>query len=223
MAASLSSAKATAAIFEKNNVNVNYSWPLVLGSALGGISVSEIYLALVHYPVYNKNMETVATSITNLDLHDIARCSTTYGIRRYFVVHPAEAQRQLAKRIMGFWQDGYGAEYNPDRQTAFSRVKIADNLEEVYAEIEAKHGIAPIKVATDARKYANTVTYAELRKDIETIETPILLLFGTGWGLLKEDVEKMDRILEPIYGPTDYNHLSVRSAVSIILDRLRGH
>lgn len=223
MAASLSSAKATAAVFEKNNINFIYSWQLVSGSALGGISVSEIYLALVHYPVYNKNMETVATSITNLDLHDIARCSTTYGIRRYFVVHPAEAQRQLAKRIMGFWQDGYGAEYNPDRQIAFSRVKIADNLEEVYAEIEAEHGIAPIKVATDARKYANTVTYAELRKDIETIETPILLLFGTGWGLLKEDVEKMDRILEPIYGPTDYNHLSVRSAVSIILDRLRGH
>lgn len=185
--------------------------------------MSDVYLALVHYPVYNKNMETVATSITNLDLHDIARCSTTYGIKRYYVVHPAEAQRALAKRIMGFWQEGYGAEYNPDRQEAFSRVKIAVDLAQVYAEIEAEHGVGPIKVATDARKYANTIAYSELREDIENNETPILLLFGTGWGLLKEDVEKMDRILEPIYGPTDYNHLSVRSAVSIILDRLRGH
>lgn len=187
--------------------------------------MADIYLALIHAPVYNKNMETVATSITNLDLHDIARCATTYGVKRYYVVHPAEAQRQLAKRIMGFWQEGYGADYNPDRQEAFSRVKIAEQLAEVYAEIEALHGVAPIKVATDARKYANTVTYAQLRKDIETkrTEPPILLLFGTGWGLLKEDVEKMDLILEPIYGPTDYNHLSVRSAVSIILDRLCGH
>ena len=119
---------------------------------------------------------------------------------------PAEAQRQLAGRIMGFWQEGYGANYNPDRQEAFSRVKIAKNLTEVYAEIEAEQGVAPLKVATDARKYANTVTYAQLRKDIETKEVPILLLFGTGWGLLKEDVEQMDQILEPIYGPTDYNH-----------------
>lgn len=184
---------------------------------------ADIYLALVHSPVYNKNMETVATSITNLDLHDIARCSTTYGVKRYYVVHPAEAQRQLAKRIMGFWQEGYGAEYNPDRQEAFSRVQVVDDLEKVYAEIEAEHGVAPIKVATDARKYDNTISYAQLREDIDTVETPIILLFGTGWGLLKEDVERMDRILEPIYGPTDYNHLSVRSAVSIILDRLRGH
>jgi len=31
-----------------------------------------------------------------------------------------------------------------------------------------------------------------------------------------------DAALEPIVGPTEYNHLSVRSAVSIILDRLRS-
>jgi hypothetical protein len=185
--------------------------------------MADIYLALIHAPVYNKNMETVATSITNLDLHDIARCSTTFGIKRYYVVHPAEAQRNLAGRIMGFWQEGYGADYNPDRQEAFARVKIVEQLAEVYAEIEAEHGVAPVKVATDARKYPNTVTYVQLREIIETTETPILLLFGTGWGLLKEDVEAMDRILEPIYGPTNYNHLSVRSAVAIILDRLLGH
>jgi hypothetical protein len=185
--------------------------------------MADVYLALIHAPVYNKNMQTVATSITNLDLHDIARCATTFGIKRYYVVHPAEAQRQLAQRIMNFWQEGYGAEYNPDRQEAFSRVRIVESLSQVCSEIESEQGKIPVKVATDARKYANTVTYAQLRKEIELTEIPILLLFGTGWGLLKEDVESMDRILEPIYGPTDYNHLSVRAAVAIILDRLRGH
>lgn len=185
--------------------------------------MADVYLALIHAPVYNKNMETVATSITNLDLHDIARSSTTYGIKRYYVVHPAEAQRQLAKRIMGFWQEGYGAEYNPNRQEAFAHVRIASDLAEVCAEIEAEQGKPSLKVATDARKYPNTVSYAQLRRDIETGDQPILLLFGTGWGLLKEDMAKMDQILEPVYGPTDYNHLSVRSAAAIILDRLRGH
>lgn len=184
--------------------------------------MADVYLALIHAPVYNKNMEVIATSITNLDLHDIARCAATYGLKRYFVVHPAEAQRQLAQRIMGFWQEGYGAEYNPDRKTAFALVKITDSLGQVMAEVEAEQGVTPVKVATDARKYANTVTYAQLREDIDTQERPILLLFGTGWGLLKEDMEQMEQILEPIYGPADYNHLSVRSAVAIILDRLLG-
>jgi len=32
----------------------------------------------------------------------------------------------------------------------------------------------------------------------------------------------MDMLLEPIEGYTDYNHLSVRSAAAIILDRLLG-
>ena len=37
-----------------------------------------------------------------------------------------------------------------------------------------------------------------------------------------EVMEKFDYILEPIYGPCDYNHLPVRAAVAIILDRLLG-
>lgn len=185
--------------------------------------MGDLYLALVHAPVYNKNMQTVATSITNLDLHDIARSSTTYGVKRYYVIHPAEAQRSLAKRIMGYWQEGYGAEYNPDRQAAFAHVRLAANLEEVRAEIKKEQGQLPLNVATDARKYANTVSYMDMRKKLETDQEPVLLLFGTGWGLLKEEVEQANYILEPIYGPTEYNHLSVRSAVAIILDRLRGH
>lgn len=185
--------------------------------------MARLYLALIHAPVYNKNRMIVATSITNLDLHDIARSATTYDVAGYFVVHPAEAQQALAKRIMGFWQKGYGAEYNPDRKEAFARVHVVGTLDEVIAQIEAIEGRTPLRVATDARKYPNTVSYAEMRTRIEEGEEPVLLLFGTGWGLLQEDVEKADFILEPIFGPVEYNHLSVRSAAAIILDRLRGH
>ena len=184
--------------------------------------MADVYLALIHAPVYNKNMEVIATSITNLDLHDIARCAATYGVKQYFIVHPVETQRQLARRIMGFWQDGYGAEYNPDRKTAFEKVRIVESLAEAVAVVETEHGLPPLKVATDARKYAKTVSYPQLRKEIENQKEPVLLMFGTGWGLLKEEMEQMDRILEPIYGRGEYNHLSVRSAVAIILDRLLG-
>lgn len=185
--------------------------------------MGDLYLALIHAPVYNKNMETIATSITNLDLHDIARACTTYGVKGYYVVHPAPAQQALARRIMGYWQEGYGATYNPNRQEAFDIVRIVSRLEEAVADIEKEQGKLPVRVTTDARLYPNTICYSHLRRRIEEEDTPVLLLFGTGWGMIKEEMEGADAILEPVYGPGEYNHLSVRSAVSIILDRLRGH
>lgn len=185
--------------------------------------MGRVYLALIHAPVYNKNGMVVATSITNLDLHDIARSAATYDVVRYYVIHPAEAQQALAKRIMGFWQEGYGAEYNPDRKEAFARVQVVSTLDEAVAQIEAAEGQPPVRVATDARIYPNTISYTQMRSRIEEGEEPILLLFGTGWGLLQEEVAKADFILGPIFGPGAYNHLSVRSAAAIILDRLRGH
>jgi len=185
--------------------------------------MGELYVALIHAPVYNKNMETVATSITNLDLHDIARSSATFGVKRYYVVHPAQTQQDLAKRIMGYWQEGFGAEYNPNRQEAFARVRLVSTLSEVLGEVAAEEGKTPLTIATDARQYANTVNYSTLRQRLETEDQPFLLMFGTGWGLLREDVAQADITLDPVYGPADYNHLSVRSAAAIILDRLRGH
>jgi hypothetical protein len=185
--------------------------------------MGDLYIALIHAPVYNKNMETVATSITNLDIHDIARSATTYDVKRYFIVHPAEAQRALAQRIMGYWQEGFGAEYNPNRQEAFARVKLAYDLAEVEEEILKEQGRKPLRIATDARRYPNTLDYATVRQKIEETDEPMLLLFGTGWGLLQEVMESCDIILEPICGPGEWNHLSVRSAAAIILDRLRGH
>jgi hypothetical protein len=179
-------------------------------------------VALIHAPVYNKNGQIVAASITNLDLHDIARACATYGIRRYYIVHPAETQRLLAERIMSFWQEGFGSTYNPDRKEAFAHVRLASSLEEVTREIALETGVAPLTVGTDARRYPRTVNYAALRRKLEQETGAYVLIFGTGWGLLKEEMAKMDFILEPLYGPSEYNHLSVRSAVSIILDRLRG-
>jgi hypothetical protein len=47
-------------------------------------------------------------------------------------------------------------------------------------------------------------------------------VLGTGWGLTDELMAGCDRRLAPIRCGTDYNHLSVRSACAIMLDRLYG-
>ena len=59
-----------------------------------------------------------------------------------------------------------------------------------------------------------------MREKIETEKNPFLLLFGTGYGLSSEIIENADYMLKPIVGSEEFNHLSVRSAASIILDRL---
>lgn len=180
-----------------------------------------VYIGLLHYPIYNKNMEVISTSITNLDIHDIARTSRTYDVSRYFIIHPLETQRRLIEDILGYWQEGYGAEYNPDRREAFGRVRLISTLEEAVGEIQAETGFKPYVVTTDARIYPNTVSYREMKSKLATGH-PCLIIFGTGFGIEKETMMSTDFILEPIYGPCDYNHLSVRSAAAIILDRLLG-
>jgi hypothetical protein len=64
------------------------------------------------------------------------------------------------------------------------------------------------------------IDFATLRARIETSEESILILFGTGHGLVADVVLGADALLPPIVGPSDYNHLSVRSAAAIVLDRL---
>jgi hypothetical protein len=53
-------------------------------------------------------------------------------------------------------------------------------------------------------------------------DRPYLLALGTAWGLSEDFIAEADHVLDPILGDTDYNHLSVRSAAAIMLDRLMG-
>ncbi len=183
---------------------------------------SRVYIALLHYPMYNKRMDTITTSITNLDLHDISRAARTYQVEGFFVVHPSESQHNLLNEILAYWRQGYGAQYNPDRQEAFSILKTAADLDQVIKEIESETGRKPLTAATDARIYPHSISYQQMKELIFNEEQVLLILFGTGWGISREFMEKCDYILEPVQPGSDYNHLSVRSAVSIILDRLLG-
>ena len=183
---------------------------------------ARLYIGLVHYPIYNKREEIVTTAITNFDIHDIAQTARTYDVKKYFVIHHIESQVSLAQEIIDHWRKGYGSQYNPDRREAFSILETCPSIAQAAAEVERLEGAAPFIVTTDARKYANTISYPAMRQVIQQGERPVLLLFGTGWGIEQSVMEQFDYILEPIYGPGDYNHLPVRSAVAIILDRLQG-
>ena len=183
---------------------------------------SRVYIALLHHPMYNKRMDIITTSITNLDLHDIARAARTYEVDNFFIVHPSPSQHRLVEEIVSYWQEGYGGQYNPDRQEAFSILKTAQSLEEVKKAIEEAEGQKVYMVATDARVYPNSVSCKKLRDYICSEDRVFLLLFGTGWGMQKELMQACDYIMEPLEAGRSYNHLSVRSAVSIILDRLLG-
>jgi len=180
------------------------------------------YIALLHYPVYNKNGQVVATAVANMDVHDIARAACTYGVERFYILTPIPAQRELVTKILQHWQEGYGAHYNPGRREAFRNVCLLGSLEEATEDIAAATGRSPKLVVTGANLPGARVTFADLRARIRDDSDPYLLVFGTGWGIAEEVLVRADFALEPIKGIRDYNHLSVRSAVSVVLDRLRG-
>lgn len=178
-------------------------------------------IALIHFPVINKSGETIGSAVTNLDIHDIARAAKTFGVDDYYIVTPYADQQELIKEILEHWQTGHGAEYNPARKSALGLVSRGETLEEVIRRVEKKRGQRPVLITTSARLWKKSITFMDTRQRIETGE-PVLLLFGTAHGLAPEVMEKADYTLPPIEGKTGYNHLSVRSAVSIILDRLLG-
>lgn len=181
-----------------------------------------MFIGLVHYPVTNKRGEVVATAVTNLDVHDIARTAKTYGVSRYFIINPMESQKRLVDRIVDHWITGYGLAYNPDRGRALSTVSVVENLSEAIRSIVEVTRKEPAIVGTSARGGRKTVDYHRLRTMIQEDHVPYLLLFGTGWGMTEQVKDLCTYMVEPIKGTGDYQHLSVRSAAAIVLDRLRG-
>jgi hypothetical protein len=179
-------------------------------------------MGLVHYPVYNKNKEIIASAVTTIDLHDLSRVARTYGVKGLFVITPHKDQQRLAERVMHHWTKGYGATYNPNRKEALELIKVKDTLEDSLEEVLEGEGEHPLLVATDASRFPEKVlTYEKARAIIQTGE-PVMLIFGTAWGMDRTFMKGMDYILAPVEGMTDYNHLSVRTAAAVILDRLVG-
>ncbi len=176
-----------------------------------------LFCALVHYPVLDRDKNSVAVSLTNLDIHDIARSSCSYGLGGYYIVTPLEDQRRLLQEILGHWTKGAGAKSNPHRAESLRLVRAAESVDEALARVEERTGQRPLLLATSARE-AGTMSFSGARKALA--ERPALLLFGTGHGLSPHLLEQCDAILPPIRWHGAFNHLSVRSAAAIVMDRI---
>ncbi|HEY1097365.1 MAG TPA: RNA methyltransferase [Myxococcota bacterium] len=186
---------------------------------------ARLSVALVHHPVLDRFGGVQTTALTNLDVHDIARSSRTYGCAAYYIVTPIQAQIEQAQAITGFWEGERGQKKNKDRTEAMSRVHVVVDVADAIAAETAVLGRKPLIVVTSARPQG-TVPYTHLRERLDAGENA-LLLFGTGHGLADSVHTLADLVLAPLVGPADddgsrWNHLSVRSAAAIILDRLRG-
>lgn len=182
---------------------------------------SNLYVALIHFPVINKKGKPIGSALTTIDLHDIARASITFGIRGFYVITPYEEQATLATQVIDHWTKGVGGKLNPDRKKALELIRVAKTFEEAVSSIEQERKQTVVTIATSAKKIPHSITTGVLRKKLENKASHVLI-FGTAWGLADELIDICDFILDPIYGDTDYNHLSVRSAVSIYLDRIRN-
>lgn len=181
-----------------------------------------VALALLHHPVRDRAGGTITTAVTNLDVHDIARSARTYDLAAYYLITPIEAQRVLVGRILSHWREGAGARRVPERSVALAICHVVPSLDDALEHMERTAGARPRTFVTGARppEGRGVVDYPEAR--VRMAEAPSLILFGTGHGLARSTVEAADHVIAPIRGGASYNHLSVRAAVAITLDRLFG-
>ena len=176
-------------------------------------------LALVHSPVLDRRGDVITTAVTNLDLHDLARTALTYGVDRVYVVTPVAEQQRLAGRIIGHWSEGFGATYNPDRSQALKCLSVAETVDQALENFRSSVAgpVQPVLTAAGCRDGMRIATARQLLQN-----ESLLVVLGTGWGLAPDFFERGWATLEAIRGPGPSNHLPVRAAAAIILDRLLG-
>ena len=181
-------------------------------------------VVLLHDQMVDKQSRIVTTSLTLIDIHDISRSSRTFGVNTFYISHSSEKMRSLAYTLIGHWDHGYGASYNPKRKDALSVAKVLSSFDEVIEDITQRNSKKPIVVMTSAKKSGSEqtrVTFSQLREKLKADSSnEYLLCLGTGWGMSEELLAKGDLFLEPIYGAGEFNHLSVRSALAIMLSRI---
>jgi hypothetical protein len=183
--------------------------------------VRRLAVALAHHPVLDGQGLVVTSAVTNLDVHDLARSARTYGCTDYFIVHPIAAQRDLVKRIRDHWLEGSSGRRIPDRREAIGLLRVVESLDDAVSNLGGREHVEIWTTA--ARKIGATLTFADARAKLNQEGKAVLLVFGTGWGLAPSVIDGSDALLEPIVSASsDYNHLSVRSACAIALDRLVG-
>ncbi|HKK99659.1 MAG TPA: RNA methyltransferase [Desulfotignum sp.] len=181
--------------------------------------MDNLYLALVHFPVVNRKNDPIGSALTTIDLHDMARASMTFGVRGFYVITPFQDQANLADQVIRHWTQGAGGRLNPGRKQALELVRVTQTFEAAVQQIYTERRQPVVTIATSAKKHKNSVSTRKVKQHLAGKASHVLV-FGTAWGLAQELMDKCDLQLDPITGTGDYNHLSVRSAAAIYLDRL---
>ena len=177
-----------------------------------------IFLALIHHPVLNRHGEVSSTAVTNVDVHDVARAGRTYGVEKFFVVTPIALQQELIDRVIRHWTHGSGGKRSATRRQAFDIVEVIASVDAAKQRIRDLTGREPRLAVTGASLREEVTGWPEARL-MAAADDPILLMFGTGWGLAPQLISEADIRLPAIdspNGPGGFNHLSVRAAAVIV-------
>lgn len=178
---------------------------------------------LLHDQMLNKHDEMITSALTLLDLHDIARTTRTYNLFAAYIAHSSISMRNLGRTLKAHWEDGFGSTYNPNRKLALESVKIVESLDQAIDDLQNETGKIPKLIATSAKSGGTQrISFSQAKQWIQSGGDMYLLMLGTGWGMSDELIKRANYFLEPIQGNSSYNHLSVRTACAIMIDRLVG-
>lgn len=180
-----------------------------------------ISFCLCHYPVFLDQKRTGTSSLTNLDIHDIARISFTYGMGPFYALTPLADQLELLRGILRHWLRPGAPKENSDRSQALKLVRPVQSYGEVEKDATAYYGEKPVWVLTSAR-WPRRITPLAPRDILDlSAKKPVIICLGTARGL---DAENMDVEFVPMRPIrfTSENHLSVRAAAAILADRILG-
>ena len=105
---------------------------------------------LLHDQMVDKQHNPITSSLTLIDIHDLARSARTYGVTTLFIAHPSPTLRKMAKTLKLHWEEGFGATYNPNRKEALAVVEIVSDLDDALQRLDLRAGRLPRLVATSA-------------------------------------------------------------------------
>lgn len=182
------------------------------------------YCLLLHNDIMLPSGHIGNSSVTSIDIHDLARSCATYGLKKYYIVTRLEAQQRIVNNFLSFWHDDEAIKLNESRAFALANTILFPEISDVIKDIEEKEGLTPITIVTSSRRYIehmNMINFSD-QGMIWQKNRPVLFIFGTSHGISPALMNMFHYKLVPIEGLCEFNFLSVRAAVAIVLDRWLG-
>jgi tRNA (guanine37-N1)-methyltransferase len=181
-----------------------------------------LYVALLYDGAADPDDESSAPALMELNLPDAALSCRTFGVKRVFVVSSIASLRKSAQALKERWTAGSEMSANHGYALAFERLRLMPSLERTVRWIEDKVHETPFVIGIGAREHERALPWLLLKRRALEEDRPILLLFSAE-GAGHSDPGCCDAVMEPISGGEgDYSCLSMRSVLSIVLDRFAG-